>query len=478
MIIDKALEIEDKFRLTEAEFEGFRYWVFCRTKIYTTIQTQMEWEGYPHYLSEESFAKKVSLFFRRLVTLLNPRYYKAKQCSILFASPGRKVLRNGLYIDTYVDPIIKMYPESILFEYSFAGKHFRPTKLSSIYYSDRYGALSEAKGFIYRLTKCREYKRAYDHITQTLAKPLQELCNIYGVVINWNPVLDEIVTYYFIYHSLKKSYMRFLNRTQPKALIVVCYYARQNMIFIELCKEKGIPTIELQHGTCGVDHFAYNFPKGSRIKQFPDYYLSFSDYWSRRARFPIPSDHIISVGFPYGESRLMELKKIVYQDKIKIILFLSQATLGKQFSEIACQLYEMLDPEEYRIIFKMHPSEFSGWKSRYKKLAQSSIEVANQDSADLYALFARAYCIVGVGSTTAMYEGMMFNIPAYVYSKSLTREFIEMCDNGIVGCFKDANDLKELILKEKILPSPDLLWKKNALLTMRETIDQILEGFC
>lgn len=474
MNMDKALEIENKYRLTETGIDGFQYWNFFRFRVFLMIQTKKEWEGLPHYVSADSPVQKAKLCAKRLYTLLNPRFYKKKQSDFLFVSGGRKVLRNGLYTDPIADPVIRMWSGSLLFEYSTGGRHFRPTEAPNVYYSDRYGAVAEARGLFHRLLKTSIFRHLRRHITKTLSEPLQELCESYGVDIDWSALLDEMAAGYFVYHSLKKSYKRFLDRIHPKVLIVVCHYELQKMIFIELCKEQGIPTIELQHGTCGTDHLAYNYNNAVRIKQFPDYYLSFSEYWRHRARFPLSSDHVISAGFPYGEMRVAELQSRNHKGAQKEILFLSQATLGKSFSEIACRLRNLLDPDEYHIVFKMHPSEYNGWKDRYKMLAASSIEVADPVSSDLYELFARASFIVGMGSTTALYEGMMFDVPVFIYLKAATKEFLEMCKQGLAGGFMETEELYTLISENRQPVGKETFWQTDAAKTMRLVIEQIV----
>lgn len=65
------------------------------------------------------------------------------------------------------------------------------------------------------------------------------------------------------------------------------------MIITELAKEKEIPVIELQHGSEGSEHPGYNYSKGERIKQFPDYYFAFPEFWKNQARFPIEQDYLV-----------------------------------------------------------------------------------------------------------------------------------------------------------------------------------------
>ena len=92
--------------------------------------------------------------------------------------------------------------------------------------------------------------------------------------------------------------------------MIVCYYGFKMMLLCETAKELGIPVVELQHGTMGKEHIAYNFLKKRRLKSFPDYIFTFSQYDKKAARFPLTSDRIYAVGYPEMENKIIEYKKL------------------------------------------------------------------------------------------------------------------------------------------------------------------------
>lgn len=169
--------------------------------------------------------------------------------------------------------------------------------------------------------------------------------------------------------------------------------------------QKKIPTIELQHGVMS-GSIAYNYPKKSDVKQFPDYIFVFSDYWKKCAEFPIDDKNIKVVGYPYLEEKEKQYNKIFTEKRgrnKKVVLFLSQWTIGNELSKMAVEFSEICD-EEYEIIFKLHPGEYENWKRNYPWLEkEDKIKVIDSLKHNIYEYFAMSDYQVGV-SSTAIYE--------------------------------------------------------------------------
>ena len=299
------------------------------------------------------------------------------------------------------------------------------------------------------------------------------MCDAQGVDVDLSDFFPQMAEYALVYYSLKRHYRSFLIKINPKILFVVCHYARQRMIFTELAKEMGIPVIELQHGTCGVEHPAYNYYQIEEVKQFPDYFFAFSKFWTEQARFPIPPNHRIAVGNPYGEIRTAELKRVITRAEPAMILFLSQPGRGETLSVIAANLYEMIDRDCYQIIYKMHPSEHLGWQERYHRMRDAGVPVADNTNSDLYTLIARASFVVASGNTTALYEALQFGAPCFIHLEQSMEEFKKMYESGIVGGFHTATDLYQLIRDPKAVDQNNDFWEKNSLLKMKDAIAQI-----
>lgn len=101
----------------------------------------------------------------------------------------------------------------------------------------------------------------------------------------------------------------------------VVSYSRRCMVVNEIAEEMDIPTVELQHGTMGEEHGAYNFPEGYKIKQFPKYVFLFSEYWINKASIPISQENRKIVGFPYLEKWLQNIGILLAETVQRKIFF-------------------------------------------------------------------------------------------------------------------------------------------------------------
>ena len=59
-----------------------------------------------------------------------------------------------------------------------------------------------------------------------------------------------------------------------------------------------------------------------------------------------------------------EIKRRISKTKPAIIVFISQPMIGERLADIAIGLNQLLDREEYRIVFKLHPGEYERWRER------------------------------------------------------------------------------------------------------------------
>lgn len=476
MDLGRILETEDKYGLIDKNIDGYPFWMLFRFLIMQRIYETKESVDCHHHLKPAGFSGKLKVFCRRLHTLLCGRYYPKKQADYLFVSGGRRVMVNGVYENTITDRLMDRYPSSLLFEFSVGGVHFAPTATRHVYYSDRYGLFSEGSAAIAAAFKTPRYRRVLRSVREELKDALNEMCESSSVSIVWDDLYASMAQYYFVYRSLKKNYERFLNVIRPKALFVVCNYERQNMIFTELAKKAGIPVIELQHGSCGTEHPAYNFYRERDIAQYPDYFLTFAPFWNEQASFPIPASHRIAVGSPYSESRTKELKESVDPEEPPMILFLSQMGRGEKLSEVAAKLYGLIDRNAYSILYKMHPGEYTGWENRYPELHRAGVPVADNTKTDLYRLFAQASCVVTTGNTTSLYEALQFGMPCFVYLGNAMAEFRKLCETGITQGFETADELYGLILSRRQAKDTPSFWENGALRKMQDAIATILSS--
>jgi rRNA-processing protein FCF1 len=203
-------------------------------------------------------------------------------------------------------------------------------------------------------------------------------------------------------------YERLLNRIRPEVVVIVVSYGKETLI--EACKRNGIPVVELQHGVIYDFHFGYSYPEGETKTTFPDYLLTFGEFWNETARYPIPDKQVISVGYPYLETRLKTYENV---ENVPQLLFISQGTIGEQLSKFALAVHES-DEVNHEVVYKLHPGEYDRWENEYPWLAKSDVRVIEESTPPLYRLFAESSAQIGVGST-AIYEGLCFDLQTFVF---------------------------------------------------------------
>ena len=384
--IDNFLEYEKSNNLLNANIEGFYFWGYIRFKLYSEIINEKE-----KLQSQSTGTNKriVKYLFKSLIQN-NPFFSKKKPDLLVFQHP-RKVREGDYYECIYTDPFLKdLNLDYLVFERNFNGKHYSPVKHSNIKYTDALDILSVG------LSKIIFRKKSFNQLADIISKIVIDLNSLYDTNIDSGTIIDFAIKLYKRWIIQKKIIRLLLNRYKPKCILEVVYYSFSNLIINEVAKELKIPTIELQHGTMGRHHIAYNFSNKGSLPYFPDKIFLFSNYWKENSRLPLGDKDLIVTGFPYLEKNMYKH----YFDNIEAktdykkttILFVSQLTIGEVSSKFAYDYIKLLgkDAVKYRIIYKLHASEFSDWKSRYPWLLEicDDIEIIEDNNTSIYDFFA------------------------------------------------------------------------------------------
>jgi hypothetical protein len=94
----------------------------------------------------------------------------------------------------------------------------------------------------------------------------------------------------------REAYREVLAVVQPRVVFVVCYYDRRVLPLIAACRERGIPTVDIQHGKQGVAHGLYThwtrIPAGG-YALLPDFFWVWGEPSRRHIKDsrPAPSAH-------------------------------------------------------------------------------------------------------------------------------------------------------------------------------------------
>lgn len=478
MNLDYVIEVETKYDLFSQEIDGFHLWTYERAEFVWEIERKKFALNSGHSMPRESMRERTRRLAGMIGNIILHGGVNFRHADILFLNHERRILIDGKYECIYTDCIAECFPKSVSLERPYRGRHYRPPRTRRLFYTD----WIEIRKTLYYLTEAKLHpdrcRKIRSKIEQILEKPLKELFELYEVDCRMDYFIQLALAGYYDYQSKKKSYVRLLRRMHPKIIVEVVGYNGDCMNVNEIAKILHIPTVELQHGAAGREHIAYNYAQGTVLQQAPDYFLAFSDFWIDAATKPIPRNHQIAVGYPYLERQAERYKKEVrHKTEPEIILFLSQGPIGERLSAIAVRLRQLLPKEEYRIIYKLHPNEYADWRTNYPALCEADIEVVDNNNKNLYEYFAMSSVQVGGYTTTAIYEGICFELDTYIYDYCVAPEMRRLCEEGAGHYFLTAEQLSQEIQhrdEDTGRTSVSDFWKANARQNIVEWITERL----
>ena len=472
-ICQKIWDLEEKYELNHKEIQDCYPWQLIRMYLYYEITRKANVFESAQQSSLSLFDKINSFLpFLKNSILSNPLSGKENVDVLIFDHP-RKVIFEDEYQDIYsyfLKDTLNKYGKSFeTIESPYLNQHFRNKnniKENNVKFNDRILLGS----FIHK-TRNRGKLPFTEAEKQLINTVKEEIETAFEIEIDLFRIMgDHILNFQYDY----KKYIELLQRKNPKVVFLVVAY--ENKALVAACKKMNIEIIELQHGTISPYHLGYSYPENTRkfdgeikeIEYFPDKILSFGDYWKNACPFPIDSENIISMGFPYFEENSKTYMKIA-EDKNseeennqktedKQILFISQGVIGKYLSELAYEtalsINENNDSQNFRFIYKLHPGEYGTWKENYDYLTKSVNEfnnftVIDKSEPPLYELFAKCHYQIGAFST-AIYEGLAFNCKTFIIDVPGVEYLDDLIDRDIVKKVKSSEELINYINNENI----------------------------
>lgn len=477
MKIEKFLEFEEKYDLFNREVIGEYYWEYCRIFMFFFIQSFYDNTSNIINLKPPKPCRKLSL------SMLSKYFLRGRKCDILFVSDPRRYMVGDTYINTFCDPVSSTisdeYKTLTLEEPAWVAKydtfppHFTPTNDNDLIYVDIYEHEFVIKKWLYH----RLHKRKINKIEEELKYIFSIIHDEFGVDISFSiSEFTDIILYNVL---MRKIYIKLISKISPKVIIINYRPTYFKTLIIGVCKDMGIPVVELQHGSINKDE-----PMNRKLHP-RSYERYFADYIFCFGKKLVVSDYIIPrslkyVGYPfleYVQSLCLEKPKII-EDGKKYILVISQSTIGDQLSEFTSALSVYLsDRPEYIIIFKYHPNETG---RNYPCLDKKNIIQIKELDNYVTQYHKYAYCQIGVYST-AIYEGLRYLLPTIIvdnlYNAQMLIGVVSHITKGIYYV-KDAATTYSIIDSLRA-PSPEdikTLWEDNAILNTQEEIRAIIEN--
>ena len=458
-ITEQFKKFEQEKCLFEKTVNGIGIWERIRFGILREIK-QQSGAGQAHTrlaLDQRDNVEGAKLWLRNIFKK-NP--YLAPSSEMLFVGhPRRKKKEDGYWWDLYCDPIHESCTlDAVHFEMPHLLEHKSPAKTPSLRYLEfiHYSGTIQRKLGLYDVSLSEEDRSVLSEIERKIRDE-------FGASIDLESKVQRLLRNRDCRLWL---YERLLDRVDPKIAVVVVSYGKHT--FIEACKNKGVPVVELQHGVIYPNHLGYSFA-GERTKTlFPDYLLTWGEFWSNDVEFPIPDDRVIPVGYPHLEQSARQYENTRSQGQI---LFISQGTIGEQLSKFAMEVDRHPDVD-HDIVYKLHPGEYDRWRNEYPWLVDADFEVIDGSDPPLYELFARSSTQVGVGST-AIYEGLAFNLDTYVYDCPGSEILLPLIEDGAATLISSTDDLVGARKTKPNIFDQDRFFRSGATDRMCRTLNQL-----
>ena len=394
-------ELENELNLFSIQVNQVPIWERIRFKIFREINQDKD-QGQAHTQTGTGLSehlKGITLWLKN--TIHRNSYFAGEHDFLFWGHQRRKLEEDGYWWDIYCDPIHEQTElDYVHMEAPYLLSHRSPAKTQQLRYLD----FIQFTGTLQRKFGLRS-PSIPDDVIKRLHEAEEEIQRRFEADVDLVSKTKEVL---HVRNTTLPLYERLLERIDPNVVVMVVSYGKET--FIEACKRKGIPVVELQHGVIYDHHFGYSYPDGTTKTTFPDYLLTFGEFWNENARFPIPDDRVIPVGYPYLEGRLDKYDDI---EPTEQLLFISQGTIGQELSQFALKVHED-DRIDHEVVYKLHPGEYDRWEDEYPWLAESDVRVIDGSEPPLYRLFAESNAQIGVGST-AVYEGLCFDLKTFVF---------------------------------------------------------------
>ncbi|WP_136592375.1 hypothetical protein [Salinigranum halophilum] len=459
----QLLQIEDELDLFSLEVNGLRVWERIRHDVALKLLADLEILGAAFSSPDRSLKKYGQSIYLGLRNLGVRNPFFASQQEILCYGRGRRMQVDGEWWDPFLDPLHENVDrQTFQIESVWGGEHVTPERTDEIGYVDTIEFMAE---FCHRFGLIRYDLSTEEH--RAVEQLEERIQSEFHVDYDIKSLIKKVIHRRRVEKPL---YDRLLSRLNPSLAVLVVHGGKES--FIESCHDLSIPVVEVQHGQISDYSYNYSFPKDRMKTVFPDYLLTFGDAWGTNAELPLPSDRVISVGYPYLEQEISRYAGIETEENI---LFISTGESGIDLSQIAVELCNSPNVS-HDILYKLHPAELSDWRERYPWLVESDVQVLDGREVSLYELFAKSTAQVGVAST-ALYEGFAFGLDTYLLAAPTVEWASLLLENDSATLVRSAEELiGELQRPVEPRLSRDELFKPGATMNLRSSIETLYES--
>lgn len=482
-LFEDYLKIEKDENFYDKEIFGIKYWEFMRYALYNEISVKRS--GIAN-LVEASKPKGLKMY------MINPKCLKnylglskVHKADLLMISHPRRFKQNDKFYNIFTDPVIEglsdEYSTTTLEEPCWCGLvpsqtgHLFPVETENIHFTDLYELSFLLKNKMFKLCHSKKHKQMVVEVDEIL-KFFEKRYDI-----KLDSVKDHLVDKLVYIYTMKNKWEKIIDKIDPKAVMLHYFPTSFKTLIVNICNERNIPTIELQHGIITysdpLEHKTYDV---NDCNDVPKYLFSFGDKLVDRSYLTTKDEDLKVVGYPFLEKKVNEQYEIPSQLKEdeKYILISSQAMIGKQMSEFASELAELLkEHKDYKIIYKYHPDELN---EEYKCLEKENIISVKNFGEEIYKY--QKFSSVQIGAySTSLYEGIAFGLPTIILKEfknaNQTIDTLSFMGKGVyaVDNPKQASEVIESILEQPEIFDVDQIWKANSVENMKKELKKIIK---
>ncbi len=400
------------------------------------------------------------------------RWGDLEQADLLVFNHARHMWNGREWVCSYTHPLLEGLSGSRwTIEDRYLGQHYHPMRGDRLKYLDLKLAIAYARAAL-RLGIGGVL------LSRTERRGIQDWTSELGRRFGGSPTPEKMQSPVRIAVSqiagLGEIYEWLLDRVRPCAVLQVVHYSYRTLTVTPLAKQRGIPVVELQHGLIGPVHLAYNFASGRQPESFPDYLLTFGQWWRDiTPGLPLPPERTPAVGFAWlDQHRRTAVDREA--GKPRVVLFISQLSIGESLSRLAADAANLLKGSDFKLLYRLHSAEINIWQKQYPWLLSAPIEVLDKPTV-IYDDLVRADAQVGVYST-AVFEGVAFGLPTFIATLPGYESSQPLVDCGAAVAFDQADELVHK-LREATPPPPEIqhsIWKPNAKQNFNVFIENLL----
>ena len=461
---DAFLAHEEAHDLWALTAYGRSYWPLVRNEAFGWLLRALGLQGRRHGgFSDKPWREKLAIHPRRWPTTARRAHWRdLRPVDLLVFPHPRHVPADGAWLCPYTSPLVAGLPHSrYVVKDLYEGRHPHPILGDDVRYLEWARRMAEL-GFLARDAWRGGWLGRADRAR--VDAWVDALEHAFAVRLDHDQVFAFVRKAVRNDLTLESVYQRLFDRTRPRAAVVAVHYTHRNLALTRVARARAIPVVEVQHGVIGASHLAYNLAPGRPPHDaFPDYLATFGDYWrDTTPGLPLPPERAPAIGFAWLERERSRAVPDAPDPTRKTVLFVSQGPVAAALADLAVALSHRLDPARWRIRFKHHPSDLSGWRARYPALAASTVDVLERPLG-IYDAFASAHAQVGVYST-ALYEGLAFGLRTCVLRVPGYEYLLPLIHAGVVAACDGPEDLAAAL--DSPAPTPasalDRVWRPGA----------------